>query len=110
MNQCTPEKGHERVWKDVKTYFSSLRRGGSLPGMGGWKIEGKKRGQRRVSRKEYKRLREKLRLEVSWSQKEQWNIAKKRMLEGGGALLEEDGNQLLECRATHEEHFLSSCL
>ena len=36
------------------------------------------------------------------------NFAKKRCLEDRGALPEEDGNQLRECRAMHEENFLSS--
>ena len=51
-----------------------------------------------------------LRPEVSWSQKGLWCIAKKRMLEGRGVVPQEDGNQLREEKAMHEENFLSSWL
>ena len=44
------------------------------------------------------------------AQKGVWNIPKKTMLEDGGALPKEDGNQLREYRAMHEENFLSSWL
>ena len=42
--------------------------------------------------------------------KEMWNIAKKRMVEDGGAVPKEDGNLLREFEAKHEEHFLNSWL
>ena len=38
------------------------------------------------------------------------NIAKKRMMEGRVVLPKEDGTQLREYRAMHEENFLSSWL
>ena len=41
---------------------------------------------------------------------ELWNIAKKRMVEDGGAVPKEDGYLLREIQAKHEEHFLNSWL
>ena len=45
-----------------------------------------------------------LRSDVSWLKKSNRILS----LEDRGALPEEDGNQLRECRAMHEENFLSS--
>ena len=39
-----------------------------------------------------------------------WNTAKKRMLDDRGALPKEEGDLIRECKAMHEEHFLSSWL
>ena len=102
------KNGHERIWKDVKTYVKTLRRSGSPPGM---REDGKVEGQKKAfPQRNIIYIGRNLRLEVSWPKEGLWNIAKKKMLEDRGALLEEDGNQLRECRAMHEEHFLSSWL
>ena len=68
----------------------------------GWKIEGQRR---RVTRKQCKRLREEFEVGGFMAQKGLWNIAKKRMLEGRGALPREDGDLLREYQAMHEENF-----
>ena len=73
----------------------------------GWKIEGQKR---RVTREEYEILREEFEAGVFMVPKGLWNIAKKRMLEDRGVVPKEDGNQLREEKAMHEENFLSSWL
>ena len=44
------------------------------------------------------------------AQNELWNVAREKMLEERDALPEEDGNQLREYKALHEENFISSWL
>ena len=44
------------------------------------------------------------------AQKRLWNVAKKRMLEDRGALVNEDCNPLRECKAVHEGNFLIGLL
>ena len=44
------------------------------------------------------------------AQKGRWNVAKKKMLQGRGALLEEEGDIVREYKAMHGEKFLSSWL
>ena len=97
----------------TKEYGKMLKRNlifeeGRLPAKNarGWKIEGQKR---RVTWKENKQLREEFEVGGFMAQQGLWNIAKKRMLEDRGDPLEEDGNQLREYRATHEQ-ILSSWL
>ena len=72
---------------------------------------GVKIGQKRkVTRKECKILREEFEVGGFMAKKGLWYIAKKRMLEDRGALPKEDGNQLREYHAMHEEKFLGSWL
>ena len=51
-----------------------------------------------------------VRFVLSWLKKRLWNVAKKRMLEDRRVLPKEDGNQLREYEAMHEENFLISWL
>ena len=61
---------------------------------------------------EYQRLPEEFEVGGFMAQEGLWKIAKKRMLEDGGALPGEDGDPLRECGAfaMHDESFLSSWL
>ena len=59
---------------------------------------------------ECKRLREESEVGGFMLQKALWNIAKKKKLEGRGALPREDGDLLCEYQAMHEENFPSSWL
>ena len=63
-----------------------------------------------VTRKECKSLREEFEVGGFTAQKVLWNIAKKRLLEDRGALLEEVGDLVRENRAMYEKHSLSSLL
>ena len=44
------------------------------------------------------------------TQKGLWNVAREKMLRDRGALPNEEGDLLRECKALHEENFLSSWL
>ena len=73
----------------------------------GWKIEGNKR---RITRKEYKRLRNKFELEGLMAQKRLQNLAREKELQERGAVPKEEGDVIREYNAMHEENFLSSWL
>ena len=66
----------------------------------GWKVEGE---ERRVTRKECKRLREEFEVWGFMAQNELWHIAKQRMLVDRGALPREEGDLTREYNAMHEE-------
>ena len=108
MHRCKPEKMEQKDIERCWTRISTLEEGWVLaPNMRGWKVEGRKR---RVAREGCKRLPEEFGVGGFLAQTGLWNIAKKRMLEGRGALPKADGDLLCEHQATHKENFLSRWL
>ena len=108
MKQCKLEKMNTKEHGKMKKRIL-LREEESVPAKNarGWKIEGQ---NRRVTKKECKRLREEFEVEGFTAQKGLWNIAKSKKLEDRGALPREDGDLLREYQAMHEENFLTSWL
>ena len=72
---------------------------------GSWNVEGQKR---RITMKVFRRLWNECETGGFMAQKGLWNVAREKMLEDRGALPKEDGDQLREYKAMHEENFLSS--
>ena len=70
-------------------------------------IEGEKRV---VTRKEDRRLRSDCEDEGLMAQKELWGMAKRRSLEDGRAVPEEEGDLVRKYEVMHEDEFLSSWL
>ena len=72
-----------------------------------WKIE---KQYRRITRKEHQRLLNKFEMEGFMAQKKLRNLAISEALQDRGALPKEEGDTIRECKAMHEENFLSSWL
>ena len=72
-----------------------------------WMIEGQKR---RITRKEHRRLRNEFEMGGFMTQKGQWNLARRKMPQDRGAVLEEEGDIVREYKAIHEETILRSWL
>ena len=104
MNRCRPESQGAKEHGNMLKIILKLEEGG-VPDRSakGWKVEG------RVKKKECKRSREDFEVGVITEPKESWNIDKKRMLEDRG-LPKHEGDLIRECKAVHEENFLSSWL
>ena len=73
--------------------------------IGGSKDKGKE-----FTRKEYQRLVNKFDMEGFVAQEGLWKLARDKILRERGALPKEEGDAIRECRAMHEENFLSSWL
>ena len=71
-----------------------------------WRIEGEKKN----TRKEYKRLLNKFEMEGLMAQKGLWNLAKEKTKKESGELPNEEGDVVRECNAMHEEDFWRSWL
>ena len=64
---------------------------------------------RRITRKEYQRLLNNFEVE-GFMTKTLWNLAREKIIRERGALPKEEGDAVRECKAMHEENFLSSWL
>ena len=108
MNHCKPEKAgikecgkmlkRNQVLEEDRILVNEAR---------DCTIEGQKR---RTTRKEYRRVWNEFETGGFMAQKAPWNVARENILEDRGALPKEDGHPLRECKAMHEEDFLSSWL
>ena len=72
-----------------------------------WKIEGQKK---RITRKEYQRLLNKCEMEGFMAQKGLWMLPGEKVLQDRGEWFKEEGAVIRECKAMHEDNFLSSWL
>ena len=72
-----------------------------------WRIEGEKK---RITSKEYKMLLKIFEMEGLMAQKGMWNLAKEKSVKERGALPNEEGDEVREYKALHEEDFWSSWL
>ena len=106
MKRCKPEK------VCTKEYGKMLKRIQVLEEVTipvkearNWKIERQKRW---ITRKEYGRLWNEFETGRFMAQKRPWNVAKEKCWKTEVSLPKEDGNQLREQKAVHEENFLSS--
>ena len=86
---------HKKAWQDVKTISDSRRR---------------RRAKRRTTRKEYKKLRNKLEMESFMAQKSLWNLARNKKVQDMSALPKEESDVIREYKVMHEENFLSNRL
>ena len=108
MNCCKPQpmgtQGYGKMLKIIQVLED-----GRVPAKEArnWRIEGQKR---RITRKEYQRLLNKLEMEGFMAQKGSWNLATEKILRERGALHKEVVDAIREYKAMHEENFLSSWL
>ena len=72
-----------------------------------WKIEGQKR---RITRKEYHRLLNNFEMEGFMAQKGLWNLARENLLQDRGEWPKEEGDDIREYEAMHEENVQRSWL
>ena len=70
-----------------------------------WRIEEQKK---RITRKEYQTLTNKFEMEGLMAQKGLWNLAEEKIMKERGEFRNEEGDAVRECKAMHEENFLSS--
>ena len=72
-----------------------------------WKIEGQKR---RITRKEHHGLLNNFEMEGFMAQKGLWNLARENLLQDRGEWPEEEGDDIREYEAMHEENVQRSWL
>ena len=108
LNCCKPEQMGTQEYGGMLKRIQVLE-DGRVPAKDArsWKMEEHKR---RITRKEYQRLLNKFEMEGFMAQKGLWNLVREKVLRERGALPEEEGDITGECKAMHEDIFLTSWL